>query len=166
MIEITQTLTEEDYAAAADVHFRKHRVVRYRLFVAILMFVNGTFLLACTPLIALGVVSILLGIYILFTRRLLISRVVKSVAKSKRFGEEIHAAIDDEERRFRSEQGGDLTELQLSGLYAFIRHPIGFLFYPQENFFYLLKADAFESQEQMDALQELLEEVGVKELKK
>ena len=164
MIDLTQTLIESDYKAAAAVHFKTYRSSKYRPWLGIVLICLGIFLLAASTSKALGMFGVGYGIYMFCQKHLYVGRLVKSVKTAKGFGDEIRIHID-EEGVISSEQGGDRAQMRVDRLFGFIDHPIGVLLYPQRNLFYYLKADAFESTQQRDALRELLKKAGIKQLK-
>ena len=162
MISLEQRISLEDYKAAARVHYRTYRYGRFRPWLAWILILIGIVLVFFTSRNLLGSLCVAYGLFVVLSKKLWVSRLANTAAKAKHFGEVIHVQIDDQ-KVLTAEQSGDVTRIQLSSFVGYIRHSIGFLLYPQENLFYLLKADAFDSGKQMDRLEEILSDSGVDE---
>ena len=164
MIELTQILTKDDFRTAAFVHYRTYPMPLVRPWLAVCLIGIGILLIAGSTQSAFGFLAVAYGIYMLLRRRLWANRIMKSAATAKLFGEAIRVELDSN-GFIHTIQGDNSTQLNMATLFGFVRHEIGFLLYPQRNIFFYLKATAFESKAQMDAMQELLRKLGVKQIK-
>jgi uncharacterized membrane protein YfcA len=163
MIHITQRLSEADYEAASAIHYRTYRYSKYRPWLAGILIFIGAYLLIEVTGELFGILFVVYGIFMLLRKKIVINRITKAAATAKLFGEEIRVVID-ESGVISSEVGENSSIMRIGSLFGFVRHPIGFLIYPQRNMFYYLKASAFESEEQMDTLYRMLKNSKIKEL--
>ena len=163
MIELTQTLNEEDYRKAAAIHYRTYRISRFRPWLSLVLFCVGARYIAYDDQQLFGFLCVGISLVRFFRRKQFEDHIARSAATAGGFGEEIR--IELAEGIFRSEQDGMKSEYPLSKLHRYVRRPIGILVYPQRNLFCFIKAEAFESAQQLDELQKMLDEAGVEELK-
>ncbi len=162
MIKLKQTLTVEDYQAAAAVHYRTFRWTRIQPWLAIVLIGICGFFVFTSRIKGVPIFGVGYGIYMLIRKNLWIDRLVKSATTAKQFGAEISVEIDD--GFLRTSQGGDESKMHLSSLFGFVRCPIGLLVYPQRNLFCYLKTEAFDSPTEIDKLIKLLRDNNVEEL--
>ncbi len=162
MIRVKQTLTVEDYQAAAAVHYRTYHWTRIQPWLAIVLIGTCGFFFFTSRIKGVPIFGIGYGIFMLIRKNIWIDRLVKSAATAKHFGAEIEIEIDD--GFLRTSQAGDESKMHLSSLFGFVRCPTGLLVYPQRNLFYYLKADAFDAPSEIDEVITLLRDHEVREL--
>ena len=166
MIQLTQTLTKEDYKKAAAVHFRTTRSNSFRPRIGLALAVLGAYLLYYSLVISsanwlAAAFLVGYGVYSIFERQIWIWRMANSNAEEHSSTFSVNISDDG---RFTVESGENRDEIQIGDLDSFVRSDDGFLLYDNEIAFTYLKFEAFQSSAQIDDLEALLEEAGVPEL--
>lgn len=164
MIEIKQKLSEDDYRKAASAHYNTYKMSKVRPVLVFFLIASGIYLCWINSQIIYAIFCIAYGIFMMFRKYIYVYRVVKSVKTTKLFGELIEIKISDDDV-FESRQGSDTSKIELKNLFGYLKTNFGVLLYPQKNMFYLLKANVFNSADQIEEFMSLLETSNVKIIK-
>lgn len=164
MIEIKQTLTQEDYERAIDLHFSQSGFLRTNIILAIIVILFGVaiWLWGNDVIFACGCFG--LGVLLLTMVFRVKRKVLTNWKASNLFNREAQVTITDD-AMFEVRTADSLVQTKLASFVGFTKSSIGLLLYTQPNFFYYLKAECFRDMIQMEEMIGILLTLNVKPMK-